>query len=225
MIRTEGPYGNTGLPDLVTERWLLEAFCSKNSQLGRTGPSFGHHVLRLSKDVDLMTCRGQDLAFSVITKALYPFLWGALPCTPWCHWQRLNLTRGNSKTVEKIMRAREESLRALEVFLRLCRAVEEVHGAIAFEWPTGIEGWQLPEVLGMIAKYNLKLVSFHGCMYQLLTPAGQLMKKGWTVATNCPELFEALALAKCTGGHGHTTIQGGSDRIVRVLPARYGTCR
>ena len=132
-VRIEGPYGDKGPPDLVTERWLLEAFCSAQSQLGMTGPSFGHQVLRLSKEVDLMTCSGQDLDFSVITKVLYPFLWGALPCTPWCHWQRLNLTRGNSKTVEQIMRAREESLRALEVFLRLCRAVEEVHGAIAFE--------------------------------------------------------------------------------------------
>ncbi len=43
------------------------------------------------------------------------------------------------------------------------------------------------------------------------------MKKGWTVATNCPELFNALTLAKCNGTHGHIMIQGD----LTVLPGFY----
>jgi hypothetical protein len=32
-----------------SERWLLEAFCSANSQLGITAPPYGHQVLRLTR--------------------------------------------------------------------------------------------------------------------------------------------------------------------------------
>ncbi len=68
-----GTVGTDGPPQPSAERELLEAFCSANSQLGSTSQPFGHHVLRLSKEVDLMTCSVQDLSFAQIQKALYPF--------------------------------------------------------------------------------------------------------------------------------------------------------
>ena len=111
-----------------------------------------HQVLRLTKAVNLMSASGQDLGLTVIKGSDNPFLWGSLPCTPWCHWQRLNLARGTQKTINKIMQARQESIQALAVFDKLGQAVAEAEGAMAFEWPTGIEGWQLPELQHIIEK-------------------------------------------------------------------------
>ena len=82
-----------------SQRWVLEAFCSPTSTIGEDGKAFGHNVLRLTKDVNLLTEEGQRLADSVINIADHPVLWGALPCTAWCRWAPLNMSRGNPRTV------------------------------------------------------------------------------------------------------------------------------
>ena len=205
-------------PSTSSERWLVEAFCSEDSQLGKMGQSFGHQVLRLTKAVNLMSASGQDLGLTVIKGSDNPFLWGSLPCTPWCHWQRLNLARGTQKTINKITQARQESIQALAVFDKLGQAVAEAEGAMAFEWPTGIEGWQLPELQHIIEKFQLEKVHFHGCMFGLSAPNGSLMKKAWTVATNCPELKKALEVHKCDGNHPHFMIQGDLTELSGFYP-------
>ena len=37
-------------------------------------------------------------------------------------------------------------------------------GVIAFEWPDGCDGWDLPELKQFIAAHGLYSVSFDGCM-------------------------------------------------------------
>ena len=74
------------------------------------------------------------------------------------------------------MEARQESLQALAVFHDLCRRVTKKKEVIAFEWPAGIEGWDLPEVQALIHAYKLAAVTFHGCMFGLVTPVGVPMR-------------------------------------------------
>ena len=60
----------------------------------------------------------------------------------------------------------------------------------------------------LIEKHRLQKVDFHGCMFGLRTPSGELMRKAWTVVTNCPEIIEALRIARCDRSHTHAHIEG-----------------
>ena len=120
--------------------------------------------------------------------------------------------------VARVMIDRAESIEAIHIFGTLCTKVAAALGVIAFEWPTGIEGWQLPELQAIIAKHDLELINFHGCMFGLVSTEGVAMKKSWTVATNCFELKQELAAAKCNGGHLHIPIEGRLTELSGFYP-------
>ena len=90
---------------------------------------------------------------------------------------KLNLARGSPEMVARVMIDRAESIEAIHILGTLCTKVAAALGVIAFEWPTGIEGWQLPELQAIIAKHDLELINFHGCMFGLVSPEGVAMTK------------------------------------------------
>ena len=73
----------------------------------------------------------------------------SLPCTAWCRWAPYNLAHGSLATVEKIKLSRDVSLEQLRIFGELSDHTIARGGAVAFEWSTGIVGWQL-EILKAI---------------------------------------------------------------------------
>jgi hypothetical protein len=113
---------------------------------------------------------------------------------------------------------RQQSLEDLETFGRLADQTAEAGGVIAFEWPTGVEGWALPQLVAIINRHQLIKVHFHGCMLGLVTPEGVPMRKAWTVATNCSELRATLAAARCDGKHPHHKIEGKLTELSGFYP-------
>jgi hypothetical protein len=182
-------------------RNLTEAFCHKHSLIGEIGKRFYHDVFRGTAEVDLRSTEGRELTKANIRRGPFPALWGSLVCTPWCHWMPLNLARGTDEMRARVSADREQSLEDLRFFGELCDLVATLEGVIAFEWPTGIEGWQLAILKAIIARHNLVKVNIHGCMLGLVAPCGTPMKKAWTIATNCSELRIALSAYRCDGSH------------------------
>jgi len=89
---------------------------------------------------------------------------------------------------------------------------------VAFEWPTGIIGWQLEILQSIIKRHEMQYVHFHGCALGLVSPDGRPMKKAWTIATTCNELRERLAVARCDGSHQHVAIEGPLTELSGYYP-------
>jgi hypothetical protein len=67
-----------------------------------TKESSGCHVVRLTEDDDMTTRSGMAKAKAALrTAGPDVMLWGSLPCTGGCTWQRYNATRG-AQTEAKI---------------------------------------------------------------------------------------------------------------------------
>ena len=118
------------------------------------------------------------------------------------------MSKGTPELRARVTEDRIQSLEDLETFGRLADQTAEAGGVIAFEWPTGIEGWALEQLVAIIDRHKLVKVHFHGCMLGLVTPEGVPMRKAWTVATNCEELRATLAAARCNGKHSHQKKEG-----------------
>jgi len=55
-------------------------------------------------------------------------------------------------------------------------------------------------------------------MLGLVAPCGTLMKKAWTIATNCSELRIALSAYRCDGSHPHRKIEGALTELSGFYP-------
>lgn len=76
--------------------------------------------------------------------------------------------------------------------------MKERGGAIIFEWPDHIMGWQLEEVKELKEKYNLKQVTVHGCCLGLMDQETQRPTlKPWKFMTNVEEIAEAFSSKWC----------------------------
>jgi hypothetical protein len=71
-------------------RTLIEFCCSPDSLLGSiTKQSKGCNVVRLTQDIDVTSDHGLQLAINSI-EGPSTLLWGSIPCTGGCPWQRIN---------------------------------------------------------------------------------------------------------------------------------------
>ena len=97
-------------------------------------------------------------------------------------------------------------------FIRLAREAVQGGGHAAYEWPASCDGWRQPHVQAMMDELWMRRVSFEGCCFGMRAMAGrqrgELMRKGWSVATDADELFKALEDCRCRGGHEHAAVQG-----------------
>jgi hypothetical protein len=120
-------------------------------------------------------------------------------------WQTLNLALGQG--VEKIKCHWRDFRLLWDNFEVKARAVMDICGTVAIEWPERCKYWTEPQV----AKYNFVQGIFHGCAYGLVTehnlPLGQAMKKPWRCSSNDPVLLSYLN-DKCQGGHEHAECRG-----------------
>ena len=69
-------------------RTLIEFCCGPESLLGKvTKQSKGCNVVRLTQEIDVTSDHGVELAMNSIDGP-YTLLWGSIPCTRSCPWQR-----------------------------------------------------------------------------------------------------------------------------------------
>ena len=75
--------------------------------------------------------------------------WARIPCGPWSTWQQET--------------SRRKPRKILKNFIRCAEKVLENGGHVAFEWPRGCAGWNLPELVQFIVKHNLYVAEPDGC--------------------------------------------------------------
>ena len=145
-----------------SERILLEYCCGEDSRLGRRSSwSKGCHVVRLTKENDMSTPAGLKFALAAARGARRDGkrvdLWGSIPCTGGCPFQRLNAKRGPS-TRRKIAAHRALFRLLFANYAILAGEVIKYGGTVALEWPTGCDYWRDPQVEEFVALHNLSLI-------------------------------------------------------------------
>ena len=92
----------------------------------------------------------------------------------------------------------------------IAEKVKEQKGKIVYEWPTGIEGWNLKGVKDLKKEYVLEGIKVHGCTSGVCAEGDTVkpIKKPWTIMTNLEELKTSLKGRKCPGIHEHVHCAG-----------------
>jgi hypothetical protein len=162
-------------------------------------------VIRLTLDVYMTTHEGVAKAKDDITRAGGVFLWGSLPCTAGSPWQHLNKELPGGKAR---IRAHRRIFRKLLANFRNCALLNKsLGGCHGFEWPRHCSLWGEREILQMRAELGLMDVVFDGCALGVVSHHGRdkgvPILKPWRVATDMPELVEALRHYKCPGPEEH----------------------
>jgi hypothetical protein len=189
---------------------LIEFACSSDSQLGKVGKDCGWNVIRLTREsCDLSTIEGIAFARRAAQENPGCHLWGSIPCTAWCTYQRINESRYGSEYSLKLKRARFKSKQLLKSFIELAEYVQSRNGTVSFEWPRYCTGWKEPITERMKKILGTETVVFNGCMVGMRSKkTGLPLLKPWRVETTSPYLVKTLAQKTCDNSHQHTQITG-----------------
>ena len=74
----------------------------------------------------------------------------------------------------------------LKILKVIAGKVKEKEGKIVFEWPTGIEGWNLKDVKELEEQCGLDKIKVHGCTLGVCAEGDPTkpIKKPWTIMTD-----------------------------------------
>ena len=117
---------------------LIEYCCEPNSRLSHHASQKGVHFNRISlPDYDVSKARDVtrviELGKAALRRGEELWLWGSLPCSPWCPWHNITVVaHPNFKARLAVDRARSRQM--LRGFLRVVRALRGPRTKIAFEW-------------------------------------------------------------------------------------------
>ena len=152
-----------------------------------------------------------------------PVLMVSVPCTPWAKFQPLNLKRGNEETKKKIMIGRLQTNRFLKNLKVIAEKVKERNGQIIYEWPTGMEGWNLKAVQELKKENNLEEIKVHGCTLGVCAEGDvtKPIKKPWTIVTSLEELKISLRNRRCTCIHDQVHCAGKYAKVTGHYPIRH----
>ena len=191
-------------------RLVMEMCADEDSNLGTTAVEYNHDHCWLTKTYDILSSQGMAQVKERLRATVRPALIVAIPCTSYCRFSDLNLSKGNQETKDKIMAGTEQVERFLEAYEELGDEVTRLDGIIIFKWPAGISGWALDKVQQLKNKFCLQSQLFEGCMVGLVNVTGQKLQKRWQVDTNCAEIREVLKTRRCPGTkrHQHAQIAG-----------------
>ena len=129
---------------------------------------------------------GREEVSSHLEETEEPMIVVSLPCTPWAKYQPLNLSKRNEETRKKITLGRLQTNRFLKNLQVVAEKVKEKGGKIVYEWPTGIEGWDLKEIHELERTHNLERIKAHGCTLGVCAEEDPTkpIKKPWTIMTD-----------------------------------------
>ena len=201
---------------------LIEAWCSEDSPLGKTGDSLkpARNVVRFTVKEDLS--REQTIldALEEVGKHKGTHLHGSLPCTPWSSWQRLNLKKGGPSVQAKVARERAQSLEFIKTFVRVARPVLDAGGSVTFEWPRWCDGWKQPEVQLMIKVLKLTPVNIDGCAVGVSAEDSSPIMKPWRILVSSEHVGKALEGHLCDRSHAHARCEGSRTAGTAIYPRR-----
>jgi hypothetical protein len=97
-------------------------------------------------------------------------------------------------------------------FVVAAKAVIDLGGIVAIEWPERCKYWLDPRVCDFLEHYQFGQQVFRGCAYGLVTrynlPLHTPMKKLWRCSSNNPKILTYLD-KKCVGDHTRAECGGG----------------
>ena len=212
-VSTGGLYeAATVLPGAT--RRIVEFCCEQDSMMGRaSGASKGCEVIRLTIEDDLTSKSGLDKALRAVSDPLLgpnTMLWGSIPCTGGCPWQRINVTRGEA-TEAKIREHWSVFDSLWENFVKVADRCLSKGGCVSMEWPQQCMYWKLDRVAEFIRTRGLKKASCHGCAYGVKAISGpqmgMLINKPWTIASTSGAVVSTMC-RRCTRDHVHAQCGG-----------------
>lgn len=165
---------------------------------------------------DMLTQRGGDRVLDEMEKHDPRLLWVSVKCGPWSPIQRLF----NENTEEKKQASEQRKKKGRKMVRQALRAVRrqlERGRHVAWEWPTGCGGWNIPELRTffdhLAQQGRLYVARLDGCMVGVCDEQGQLIKKPWTIKTTDPVLAEILT-RRCNHDYKHQECLG-KDRALK----------
>ena len=191
--------------------WILEVFCSNESQLTRQGQRLGVPCERFGlSQGDLSTQEGRQAFFKRLVLGRPHHVWFSPECSPWCAWNRLNA--GKSLTqLKSVQDKRLESLYQVALGVILFEWQTLQGGQFHWEQPAGSAMWHLAPLHAILAQ------TFHAhfdmCrMGELRDPAsGAHLRKPMSVLTTSEPLFQTLHQKRCQDDHEHIPIAGSTQ--------------
>jgi hypothetical protein len=120
-------------------------------------------VIRLTIDDDLRTSAGLQKALRIIKMCPKgrTLLWSAMPCAGGSPWRTLNISRG--KGFRKIKAHWGDFQILWDNFVIAAKAVIDIDGILAIEWPERCKYWREQEVDTFLKEFQFDQRIFHGC--------------------------------------------------------------
>ena len=189
--------------------WLLgEVMCGDQSQLTQQMQQLGKHAFRFSRqDGDLSTCEGRTLLFQKVCRHRPQHIWYSPVCGPWSSWSQLNASKSLHQ-YDEYVRKRQELLYQIALGITLYR--HQVGQGYHLHWEQPLKSL-------MFRNPNMSEVHQHtqACQFDMCR-AGNLrdpetqqpMKKGMTVLTSYPPLYNHLHGMTCNHQHVHQPLEG-----------------
>jgi hypothetical protein len=202
-------------------RAIIEFCCGEDSKMGQmTRHSKGCEVVRLTKRHDLTTESGVEFALTEIkrlekslgTDKCNILLWVSIPCTGGSSWQNYNKQFPHARElIEEHFKIFHKLWKSLEI---VAKAIDDIGGKIAIEWPRGCSYWHLPKVEKFAYRYQLEKTMVTGCMVNLRSAVnGELIAKPWKIMCNSRGVSEMLRGLVCNHPtESHTPCAGKDTR-------------
>ena len=193
---------------------LVEFCCGQESKLGDMSrkPTKGCHIIRCTEERDVtkpanrQEIRRELLDVVNLNPSMKILVWISIPCTGGTPSIYINLMNESSRRkVEYHQLVFQKIWSAMAEFVNSIRSLQPY---IALEWPSGCVYWRYDRVIRFLNRYNLEPVKFDGCRLGVVNKDGTLMKKPWTIASNCVEINKYFDNWKCTGDHVHAEGRG-----------------
>ena len=190
---------------------LLELCCPEDSTLSQVVMDRGGKAHRCGLPYyDMLTQLGGDRVLQALDELEPRLLWVSVKCGPWSPLQRLFNENTEEKYKASMMRKRK-GRKMVRQAIRAMRKQIESGRHMAWEWPTGCEGWQLPELRIFFHHLTQQGLLFtarlDGCMVNVTDDEGNLMRKPWTIKTTDEELAKILS-RKCNHTYKHQECVG-----------------
>ena len=190
-------------------RWVLgEVMCSPNSplthQVQQGGKSAFRHGLAQG---DLSTQPGRMGLFQSVARHRPKHIWYSPVCGPWSSWSRLNSSRSLEHQKEYQLK-RQELLYQFALGIALYR--HQISQGDHFHWEQPQRSLMLKLPCLSEIHDHTQACEFDMCRAgNLMDPEnGLAMKKGMTIITTFPPLYQRFHCMTCKHDHQHQPIEG-----------------
>ena len=187
---------------------LAEVFCSNQSPLTHQVMQQGQSAFRHgSEQGDLSTVEGRAKLFQKLIVHQPKNVWFSPVCGPWSSWSRFNESR-SSQSQKEYLEKRMNMLYQVALGLGLYRFQIQHGRHFHWEQPSRSLMFSQPGI-SEIHQFT-QACQFDLCeVGALVDPSnGKPIKKGMTILTTSPTLYQALHGRKCRQDHEHQPIEG-----------------